>query len=401
MRFPSIALCAASVALASPALAQDPPPPSPPADAPPDPPPPLPPEAPPPPPAAAQPPGADAPAADAARRDDVRTLKGFTFRPPLLLDTAFVSTHAGLTVAIGRETTPDVRVLTMIVNGQELAYDINQSFVSGRLTAGASILGRVEIGVDLTYTGYVVGDQNTAILFGGQSAVEVEPTVRVSLLRSTSSGTALSARAYGAIDSKARLNPTRVLGAVASQIKDIAGDPARTACLAVGDITCALGDKFNAFSEMRVARSTYGGGAAVSLAQAVGSRFGVQSTVGFELARGTSTSKSTGELGSTPFTFYVGAAPALDFGPSVPIGLMAEYRFDFATESFSSASATVTATSTRTTTHGVAGAVYYTGRRDLTFGLGFRGSFIQSSTDVGALPGTRQLSGLATLRYYF
>lgn len=328
-------------------------------------------------------------------------MKGFTFRPPLLLDTAFVGTHAGLAVAIGRETTADVHVLTTGGTGlgQELVYDIRQSFVSGRVQAGASILGRVEIGVDLTYTGFVVGDQNTAILYGGQSTVDVEPGVRISILRSTTTGTGLAARAYGVIGSGTRLNPTRVLAEVANRIDDISNDPVRTACLKVGDVACALGEDFNAFDAMRIARSRYGGGVAVSLAQAIASRFGVQATTGFELARGKSSSQSTGDLGSTPFTFYAGVAPAIDFAPTVPIGVMAEYRFSFTGESFSSD--TIAPTSTRTLEHRFAGGVYYTGRRDLTVGVAFQGAVVTSSIDLGSLPTTTRLSGLATMRHYF
>jgi hypothetical protein len=339
--------------------------------------------------------------ADAPPHDEARTLKGFTFRPPLLLDTAFVGTNAGLAVVIGREVTSDVRLLTASGTGlgQELVYDINQSFVAGRVQAGASILGRVEIGVDMTFTSYVVGDQNTAILYGGQSSVAIDPGVRVSILRSTRTGTALSVRGYGVIRSGTRLNPSRVLAAIADNIDDISNDPARTSCLAVGDVGCALGEDFNAFDAMKVSRSRYGGGVGVSLAQAIASRFGVQATTGFELARGRSSSVATGDLGSTPFTFYAGVAPAVDFAPKVPIGVMAEYRFAFTGESFSGDA--VASTSTRTIEHGFAAGVYYTGRRDLTVGLAFQGAVVTSSVDAGSLPTTTRLGGLATMRHYF
>lgn len=405
MRSPKVALVAVSLLLAPPALAQDPPPPLPPADVPTDPPPPsvdkpapLPPSAPP---SAPEPPASPEPRAG-ARGDDARTLKGYTFRPPLLLDTAFVGTHAGLVMSIGRDVTSGVHALTQTGTGfgQELVYDLNQSFVSGRLQAGASFAGRVEIGIDMTYAGFVVGDQNTALLYGGQSAVDVEPGVRVSILKSASTGTALGVRGYASIARSTRLNPARVLAAVADKITEIAADPMRAACLGGGDIACAVGEDFNAFAAMRVSREVYGGGVAVSLAQAIGSHVGVQATTGFEIAHGRSVTSTT-ELGSTPFKFYVGVAPAVDFAPTVPIGIMAEYRFAFAGESFSSTTGSAASTATRTLEHGVVGGVYYTGRRDLTVGLGFSGTFVNTSVDVGTLPATHQLSGLATMRYYF
>jgi hypothetical protein len=397
MRFASLAV--AALLVAAPAAAQDPPPPLPPADVPPDPPPtdPHPPAAPPATPAVVEPPPAEAP----ARHDDTRSLKGHAFRPPLLLDTAFATTHVGLTASIGREVTPGVHVLSTNSLGvmQDLTYDATLTVLGGRVQAGAAFLGRIELDVDASYAGLVVGDQHTAVLFGGQSTYDVRPGLRIAALRSPSSGTALGVHAYGAFTGSSRLNPARVLSQIGKDIQAIAADPKRTSCLQVGDLACALGDDFDVFAAMKVSRATYGAGAAVSLAQAFFSRFGVQATAGVEIAKGSSSSQAAPSLGSLPIDVYVGVAPSLDLAPAVPIGISAEYRFDFASESFSGSPGGDS--STKTTKHGVAAGLYYTGRRDLVLGAAFVGNFTATSADGSALPSTSLLSGVVTMRYFF
>ena len=409
MRFTSMLAAAIPLLVVAPAAAQDPPPPLPPADVPP----PLPPADVPPAtpvkPAVPAPPAAapvDPPQPEAvspARGDDARTLKGHTFRPPLSLGTVFVGTHVGLQVGLGREVTGDVHAFATSGTGgtQELVYDISQTVITGRVQAGYGLFGRAEIGIEGAYSGFIAGDQNTAILFGGQSGFDLRPGVRLVALRAPSSGTQIGLHAYGAFGGLSRLNPQRALSAVAENIKDIAGDVGRSACLAAGDLACALGETYDVFAEMRVSRATYGGGLTAGVAQAIGKRAGLQAELGIELARASSSTRSTGDLASTPVTFHVGVAPSVDFGPAVPIGLMAEYRFDFSAESYSSSSGAIAATSTRTVRHGIAAGLYYTARRDLTIGAAFQGAFFSTSTDAGSLPSTSLLSGVMTTRYYF
>ena len=382
------------LAAPAPASAQDPPPLLPPSDAPPalppsDAPRPLPADGPAPP--AAEPPVDAAPEPGARpSRDDARVLKGQTLLTPVLLGSAFVSTYAGIGGELGQQS------------------DDASSFniVTGHLQAGVSILGRAEVGVDASYAGFVVGDQNTAIQIGGQNAYDVRPGLRLRAFRSASLGTQLGLHAYGIFDSSTRLNPGRVLSEVANQLPQIAADSARTKCLARGQLDCALvgnnGQPFDVFGAMKVSRSLLGGGAAVSLAQAFNAHLGAQASIGAEIGHGSLTTKDQA-LGSTPVTFYLGVAPSLSLGPSVPLALMVEYRFDLVTESFSgvSSSGVTVATTNTALRQGFAGGVYYTGRPELQLGAAFKGSVAANSADGTALASTTALSGLVTMRYFF
>ncbi|APR78031.1 Hypothetical protein A7982_03378 [Minicystis rosea] len=412
MRFASIVAVAVLV-LAAPAAAQDPPPPLPPADLPPEPPPSAdkpPPSIDKPPPVVAEPPVAppaiEPPASPSpARRDDTRTLRGHAFRPPLLLDNAFVSTHVDLSGSIGSESSPGIHVLATNAIGvaHELDYDAKLTVIGGRLQAGVRFAERFEIGLDASYAGHAVGDAQSAILFGGQSSFDVRPGLRITAVRSPGSGTAFGVRAYGAFSRSTRQSPARVIAEVAKDINAIAADNERSACLQVGDLACALREGFDALAATKIARATYGGGVSASVAQAFGSHFGLQGTAGVEVARGSSSSPDGSTIGSTPIAIYAGVAPSLDFAPAAPIGISAEYRFEYANESFSVPSSTGADASGSTSTikHGVAAGLYYTGRRDLVLGAAFVGSFASPSSDGSALPGVNVLSGLVTMRYFF
>jgi hypothetical protein len=336
-----------------------------------------------------EPPAAEPPSEARPSRDDARVLKGQTLVTPALLDSAFVSTYAGVAGELGRQS------------------DDNSSFniVTGHFLAGVSF-GRVEVGLDASYAGFVVGDQFTAVQLGGQNAYDVRPGLRLRAFRGASSGTQLGLHAYGVFDSSTRLNPLRVLEAVTDQIQQIAADPARAKCLKQGQLDCALldsaGNPFDAFGAMKVTRALYGGGLSASLAQAFGARFALQASVGLEVGHGTLSTRSLGTVGSTPVNVSVGVAPSLGFGPSVPLALMVEYRFDFTTEAFGTPSLGATPVGTNgTLRQGFAGGVYYTGRPELQIGAAFKGSFATNSSDGVAQPSTTAISGLTTMRYFF
>ena len=414
------ASAASILALAATAVAQDPPPPFPPADAPPpsaDPPPPperlgpvapapqaLPPPAPPPP---AEPPPAPLEPASAHPRDDARVLRGQTFLTPVLLDTAFVTTHAGIGVELGHEVDSGVVLTGMnALGGHSWTYDDTLNIVTGHVQAGVSILGRVEVGVDVAYANLVVGDQDTAVALGSQNTYDIRPGLRILAVRS--GGTQLGVRAYGVFDSSSRLNPGRVLAAIADQISGIATDPMRTACLQSGDLSCALTSDFNAFTAMKVSRTVFGGGASLSLAQAIGSRFAVQASVGAEVGHGSTTSQASGDattaaagVGSTPITFYLGVAPSISFGPTVPLALMAEYRFDVVREAFQDPTGMGLGTTTTELQNSFSAGLYYTGRQELQIGAAFKASVAKNTSDAGDLPSTSVVSGLLSMRYFF
>lgn len=418
MRLPSIALAAAALLVTAPAAAQDPPPPLPPADTPPEPPPPAagkaaPPAAatPAPPAAAAEPPASAEPTAPEpppgarqdTRKEDARTLKGHAFIPPLLLDSAFVSTYVGGSVQMGREASFGLPLYAMNTIGvsHQFQFDTSLSLVTGRIQLGLAFLGRLEIDLDTSSTGVVAGDSTTGLLYGSHGGFDVRPGLRVVAVRSPSTGTQLGVRAYGAFSSSTRMNPQRVLDEIGKEASAIAASSERSACLQTGDLACAL-PGFDAAAAMKVSRATYGAGAAVSLAQAIASKIGLQATVGFEVARANSGSQAA-SLGSTPIGVYVGAGPSIDLSPIVPMGIAAEYRFDFATESFGGTATSGAAVSGSSTTmrHGVAAGLFYTGRRELVMGTAFVGSFATNSSDAGPLPGTTVLSVVGTIRYYF
>ncbi len=320
----------------------------------------------------------------------------------MLLDTAFVSSHAGVGVELGHEVDAGVMLTGMnALGGHSWTYDSTLNIVTGHLQAGVSILGRAEVGVDVSYASLVSGDQNTAVVLGSQNTYDIRPGVRFVALSSSSTGTQLGLRAYGVFDSASRLNPGRVLAAIADQASGIATDPTRTACLQAGDLSCALTGGFNAFSAMKVTHAVYGAGVSASLAQTLGSRFALQTSLGLEAGHASTSSQDTGVVGSTPITFYVGVAPSLSFGPRVPLALMLEYRFDLVRESFVDPTGEDLGTTTLALQQGFSAGLFYTGRPELQVGLAFKATLAKNTSDAGDLPSTSVISGLASMRYFF
>jgi hypothetical protein len=408
------ALTAASLLVSTtPAAAQDPPPPTdpplepapPPSEAPPDKPPPS--NAPPPStappstlPAAPEPaPPAELPALPGSQPEGSRTMKGVVFQTPLLVDSAFVSSFAGVAVALGKQVEPGVTVFPSGGSGQMFSYDRALGLADLRIQAGVAIAGRVELGLDARYATYSVSDPTSALVFGGRTAYDVRPGLRLRAFRSASTGTQIGLHAYGTFASDARLNPAGVLAEIAS----ISADSRQVACLAVGDLSCAFPEslKFDPQKAMNVSRQVFGGGAAVTAAQAFGSRFGVQASLGLEVARAV-VHNPLGDLSSTPVTVAVGLAPSVDFGPVVPLTLMAEYRFGFTTET-PAAMENIDTVAVTTLAHGVAAGLYYTGRRDLSVGMNFNANLSSSSTSAGnaGFAPVTQLLGQASMRYFF
>lgn len=429
-----VASLAALLSSAHPALAQDPPPPEPPAvpDGPPAPEPPAKPVEPPakpaatpakPAPAPAPAPIADAPIADApiggkheepprAHADEgdpelaARSLKGHTFLTPLLLDTAFVTTSFAIATEIGRRSVPGVQVTSTNSSGvgHVFTYDRGLGFAAANARLSVAFVRFFEADFEATYQALVPGDTESALIFGGTTAFELRPGVRFRLLRAASVGLQLGLHAYGRFAGGVRLNPGGVLAEFARQVPSISNDPQVIACIAAGDLSCGLPPGFDARGAMEVSRSEYTGGVTVSAAQAIASWFGLQATVGAEVGAASVTSALTGDIASTPFAFQAGLAPSIDLRPHAPIGIMAEYRFRFATETSKQTKLADSGTTT-TIDNGVAAGVFYTGKKELQVGAIFRGGFLSSSVSFGGTsvsqPKTTELGGQLAMRYFF
>jgi hypothetical protein len=391
------------------AAAQDPPPPMiPPSDAPP----PMEPAAPPSVPAAPAPappaPVEPAPAAPLppAIAESPRSLKGHTFLPPQLVDYAFVTTHLGLSAELGRVSEPGVPQSGPSSSGglgESFTYDRSLGLSTARIAFGAAVAERIEIGFDASYSAFLASDANTTVIFGSRNAWEVRPGVRIRAYRAPASGTQISVRIWGNFGSGTRQAPVSVLTAIAADASAIASDPNRVACLAAGDLACALPKGFDADASVRATRTVAAGGAGLAVAQSFGSRFGLQGSLGIEAGHAWVSTKNTGDVGSTPIAFHVGVAPSLDFGPSVPLALMLEYRFRALVEP-AEATKNVPSGTAKTLEHGLAAGLYYTGRRELAVGAAFGATLSQNSVTYDMpvdLAPTRAITGQVTARYFF
>jgi hypothetical protein len=421
-------LAAACIALATrAAAAQDPPPPMVPSEAP-DAPPPLP--APdavprpaePPPPSAAPPPDSapieppavepPAPVEPPALRESHRagtahTLKGHTFIPAVLIDSAFVETHLTLGAELGHTWEYGITLndtnLTMINYGFGVTAE--------HLSAGLAVTDRFEVGLDATYASSLASDINTA-LYGSQSAWEVRPGLRIRALRSPSTGTQLGLHFYGDFSGGVRQSPQGVLTEIGNELPSLNNsNMAQSACLAAFDLSCALtAPGYNPQTTSQYSNRQLGGGATLSLAQAFSSLFGVQAALGLEVA-GRSDYAPTQTTGSSVVTFHAGLAASLDFGPTVPLVLMGEYRFTFINET-AAVTPTFDAGIGEVFTHAVSAGLYYTGRRDFVVGAILNATFTTSGVNgfdddnpddpqSTANPPVTTLSGQVSATYFF
>jgi hypothetical protein len=443
-------LAAACVAFATgPAAAQDPPPPmlpgdvpppplpTPPApDAQPKPPAPLPSDEPPPlalpPPTTAAPepatPVEPPPSTRGGGRESryaasARTLNGLTFPTAFLIDSAFVQSHIGLGVEIGRQWEYGVQPasptsMNQMSTPDTFSYDRAVATATQYASFGVAVSDRVELGVSATYASMVSGDVNAAILFGGRTAWSLAPGARFKLFRSSQAQMAL--HFYGNFGSSAWQNPALVVGEISNEITQIAGSSKRTACLADGNLACALttaGIPFNAQQAAYTSQSNFGGGATLSLAAAFTASFGLQAALGLDA--GYSPSNAGGNaFASAPVIFHVGVAPSFDLGPTVPITLMAEYLFTVTNSSTVSTATDSSALSADggsllTLQSNITAGVYYTGRRDLVLGLLFNATFAESQstftddstgtsvTNTTVQPPLTRLAGQLNARYFF
>jgi len=425
------------------AAAQDPPPPMVPSEAPDAPPPPpapdavprpAPPSVSPPPPSMAPPPDSapvappeptepPAPVEPPVQRESKRAgsahvLKGHTFVPGSLIDSAFVETHLGLGVELGHQWASGVNFNDP---SSTTSYTRSLGVTTEHLSTGLALSERVELGLDATYASYVDSDVQTAVEYGNQSAWELRPGLRIRAFRSPTSGTQIGLHLYGDFSGGSRQNPLGVLGEVATEFA-ANPTPTQAACLGAGDLSCSFTNgAYNPATASQYNTRQLGGGATVNLAQAFSSLFGVQAAAGLEIAGASaygpgSTVGSTNTVGSVVVTAHAGLAASFDFGPTVPLVFMGEYRFTFVNETTAETAGTTTtmgldAGVAQVFTHSLAGGLYYTGRRDLILGAVLNASFTTSGInyddtttgDVASVanPPVTTLSGQIAATYFF
>jgi hypothetical protein len=424
------ALVAASVALA-PALAaaQDPPPPLAPAEPvappPPAPPPPAPPApdtpprpdvappyapqpyAPPPyAPPAYTPPAPPAAPPSSAPAPTGRLLGGLYLPSPALIDSAFVQSHLGVAVEVGRRwdygtistyTPPGV----MPDAGYSLQFDQATNVSTQYGSFGIAVNDRVELGVSGSYQSVLSTDVASVLVFGAKSSWTLRPLVRFQLVRTPV--TAVALLLYGDFGGDNQQSPVTALNEIANEIHTISASSGngqnQTNCLGAGDVTCALTNP--SAVNTATTRTLAGGGTTLAVAHAFNSTFGIQSAFGLEVGyRATDANGSS--TGSVPINFHAGVAPSVDFGPNAPLALMLEYRLNVLGEpSVGDGDGNIVQV-----TNALSFGVYYTGRKDLSLGAIFSTAFgynqiLFSDGSSQLYPPTTTVTGQIAARYFF
>jgi hypothetical protein len=308
---------------------------------------------------------------DTAQDDGERTLDGYTFHVPQLVDSPFVATniHAGTSIELYRQQEVHSRYEAANGTPRELVYDRNLVLLRLRYGVDFALSEAFAIGLDADYLAEVGANDESLLLRGGQTGFDFRPHAVVRLHRDETGGHQLALRGYGTFSAGIRAVPQGMLNALADQIDDIAADPQRSQCLAGGDFDCALGEQ-GLGGLGKVTRKRDGGGAALSYAHAFNDTAAFQLAAGAEAARMSLATDWAGAVTATQVLGYAGIAPSLDFAPTFPLGLTLGYRFELARSSYDAndnvgieRGAAATAKN-----HRFSGGAYYTGRRDLMLG---------------------------------
>ena len=398
------------------AFAQDPPPPmlpgevpAPPPEAPPAPSPDAPPAfapapspgplpAPSPPPASASPsappaeppPPPEPPSRDRGHSTASRSVNGYVFPTPLLIDSAFLTTHVGLGAEVGHYWAfgQDPQFVTpnngLNMSGTDIPYDLSMGYTTEYVSLGLAPWERVGLTLDASYTSYIASDINGAVLNGSQYAWDIRPGLRFRLLHSRSSGTQIALHLYGDFSSSSQVNPQPALVTIGNQLN---------ACIMANNNLGGGGQMSCPFSNLPATTTSHtvvGGGGALSLAQAFNSTFGLQAAAALEVGYGWLDAQGS-QINSTPVNFHVGIAPSINLGPSAPLSIMAEYLLTVGYEptigilpSSLQSEMTPDAGATTTFTHQFAVGLYYTGRSDFTVGGLFTATVSSSQTSSTA-----------------
>ena len=301
-----------------------------------------------------------------------RTLSGHTFHYPRLIDNAFTATnfHVGTSVEFYHQG--GVRTTFEQADGsvEELRYDRDLAFVRLHYGVDFQVIEAFTIGLDADYLVEVGANEESLFLHGGQTGYAFRPNFKWRIFRGVESGSQVSLRVHASLSGGVRAVPQGVLVELARQLDTIAGDEARARCLAEGALSCAFDGDTELGAAISVSQGRNGGGGTLTYAQALGQYAGFQVAGGGEAAKKTVVTPSLGDVVATDMAFHAGLSPSLNFAPGFPVGLTAEYRFDWQRSTYeANEMASIDSGAQATTTgHRWAAGVYYTGRRDLMLG---------------------------------
>jgi hypothetical protein len=337
-----------------------------------------------------------------------RLLGGLYLPSPALIDSAFVQSHLGLGVEVGRRW--DYGVLStytppsaMPGAGYTLQFDQATNVSTEYGSFGIAVGDRVELGVAASYQSTLSTDVTSVLLFGAKSAWTLRPLARFQLARTPV--TAFALLLYGDFGGDNQQSPQAVLGEIANEIHGISGSSGngqnRTNCVGAGDVNSAMCGALTTPANTATTRTLAGGGATLAVAHAFNSAIGIQSALGVEVGY-RATDANGVSTGAVPINFHAGLAPSVDFGPKVPLGLMLEYRLNVLGEpQLGEGDGNIVRV-----TNSLSFGVYYTGRHDLSLGAIFSSAFgfneiLFSDGGSQLYPPTTTLTGQLAARYFF
>ncbi len=301
-----------------------------------------------------------------------RTLQGHTFQYPRLLDNAF--TAASFYVGSSIEFYQQKEVLDSfhLPDGstQPFLFDRDLGFIKLNFGVDFHPAEPFTFGLDANYLAEIGANEISLFTHGGHTGFEFRPNLKLRVFRSEASGSQLALRAHANLQRGLGAVPQGLLVELAKEITTIAADPKRAVCLAEAAFDCALGDASSLSDAIQLTRSRNGGGGSIAFAQALGSYLGGQLALGLEGASTTVSTSLTGDVDSSGMLFYAGIAPSLNLHPTLPVGMVFEYRFELDKSSYDAnpAAGIAEAVDVTAKSHRLGGGLYYTARRDLMLG---------------------------------
>lgn len=343
-----------------------------------------------------------------------RTLRGHTFPLPRLVPGgafAASSFYVGTSAEFYRQPDVDGRS----PGGDAILYDRNLAFVRMRYGVDYAIHERLAVGLDADYLAMVGANENSILLYGGQTGYDFRPHMRGVIFRDTDSGSQLAVTGYATLEGGIRAVPQGALNDINEQIEDFDEEDA-AGCIESMSTDCADVDT-DVASSLAVTQSRRGGGGGLTFAQALGSMLGLQLGATFEAANKVVQSGAIGSASALDLRVAAGIGPTLDLGEHFPVGAALAYRFEWNQSRWKPNDNVGLPDGGEVLAiyHRTSAGLYYTGRRDLM--LGWTGGFavLQDSeraiaTPTAGGPNTSVLapqpdamlfSGHFDLRYFF
>jgi hypothetical protein len=300
-----------------------------------------------------------------------RTLRGDTFQRPVFVDSAFTGSFIGDTMRAGFAPTEAA--------GRE--------FHSVVLYDSVAFGYQVGPGVQLAFDGNartVLGvGRPSLIATGGSLGLEALPSLRVVLARSPRYGYELTLHGSAILSYDHGIEPSNLIAIFADRVGSGAE---RQRCLLRLDVACAFPTSMPVKEGISNRTTSFGGAVALDYAQAFNRHAGVQVSgeLSLEDSALTAENPATRQNATTntaPFTAGAGIAPSYNFYPDVPLGLQAEYSFDYRTSS-------PNGHATHAFSNNLALGIYYTGRRDLQLGVNGTASFRSAAASLAGFAET-------------